>query len=407
MWMIALGGALVLPLATAILPSWRVVPLSAALGERPSVATPSLPRDVRHTTTVADGSRTHCVDPDGSGRAGQCTPRQSARASICETSTSCASRLALWLAGTLVSLIRLVRAHARARAIVRVSRPWIKTTRDGREFVIRQSDLASAPFTYGVFRPTIIVPADAIEWPAARLDAVVNHEAAHVSRDDGVALLLAEVTCAVYWWHPAVRYASRQAAAECERACDDVVLRTGMLASDYGTQLLAQAQAGCAWDARPLATIMFGRSDGLAARIGALLDPRIDRRPLRRSRALSAAVFGVGMVALLAAAAPLEKSVINTPARAMRRANRVDDQRAAGRAALVDCARSLRARGDSHSASAGRLRMPLSPRRRPMSHPLRRRGLACKRMLARRARRDSADSRSPGPVASSPTRAPP
>jgi hypothetical protein len=45
-----------------------------------------------------------------------------------------------------------------------------------------------------------------------------------------------------------------------------------MRASDYGTQLLAQAQIDCAWGIRPLATTLFWPSHGVAARIAALLD---------------------------------------------------------------------------------------------------------------------------------------
>ena len=125
-------------------------------------------------------------------------------------------------------------------------------------------------------------------------------------RRDGLALLVAEIACAVYWWHPGVLFAARRAAIACERACDDAVIRGGMRASDYGAQLLAQAQAqsSCAWGIRPLATTLFGPSHGIAHRIAALLDPRLDRRPLARRRAFAVAVLGLGSAGLVAAAAP-------------------------------------------------------------------------------------------------------
>jgi len=212
--------------------------------------------------------------------------------------------LSLWALGTLLCLIRLARAHAHAGQIVRAARQIGTNTRFGVSVRVMETPTSAGPFTYGLLHPSIVMPVDASTWPAERRDAVMTHEAAHALRRDGLALLVAEIACAVYWWHPAVLFAARRAAIACERACDDAVIRGGMRASDYGTQLLAQAQIDCAWGIRPLATTLFWPSHGVAARIAALLDPRLDRRPLARRRVLAVAGLSLGLLGFVAAAAP-------------------------------------------------------------------------------------------------------
>jgi hypothetical protein len=178
-----------------------------------------------------------------------------------------------WLAGTLALLARLLRAHMRARVVVKRSREW----RMSSAYETRISAEVDMPFTYGLMKPVIVMPEPATTWPSTQLSATLLHEESHAARGDTIALLISQVVCALYWWHPAVWYAARRAAAERERACDDAVIRHGVLASEYGQCLLSHAQSLTAWRASPVATVMFGHSAGLGARVVALLDPAIDR----------------------------------------------------------------------------------------------------------------------------------
>jgi hypothetical protein len=113
----------------------------------------------------------------------------------------------MWILGTLLCLVRLARAHISARRIVRAARA---IGHDG-ALPFLESHAATGPFTYGLFRPSIVMPAGAAAWTAERRDAVLAHEAAHARRHDGLSLFVAEIACAVYWWHPAVLFAARQA----------------------------------------------------------------------------------------------------------------------------------------------------------------------------------------------------
>jgi beta-lactamase regulating signal transducer with metallopeptidase domain len=58
--------------------------------------------------------------------------------------------------------------------------------------------------TWGVIRPKIVLPADAATWRRARLDVVLAHEIAHITRGDWVVQIVAEVCKAIYWFNSLV-----------------------------------------------------------------------------------------------------------------------------------------------------------------------------------------------------------
>ena len=253
-WMAALAGTLLLPFAHFALPEWRIGPAIAALEVVPSTRSPAsaVESPNERTASTADRPKPEDAPPPVSMSVGA-DVIQSAWAAI----TLPRVALSLWALGTLLCLIRLARAHAHAGQIVRAARQIGTNNRFGVSVRVMGTPASAGPFTYGLLHPSIVMPVDASTWPAERRDAVMTHEAAHALRRDGLALLVAEIACAVYWWHPAVLFAARRAAIACECACDDAVIRGGMRASDYGTQLLAQAQIDCAWGIRPLATTLF------------------------------------------------------------------------------------------------------------------------------------------------------
>ena len=78
------------------------------------------------------------------------------------------------------------------------------------------------PVAFGIFRPTVAVPADFAErFPPAQREAMLAHELGHLAQRDPLWLLVAELVCAFAWWHPAVWWARRQFRAACEAAADE------------------------------------------------------------------------------------------------------------------------------------------------------------------------------------------
>jgi len=88
------------------------------------------------------------------------------------------------------------------------------------------------------------LPPDAVA--ATRVLKVVARETAYgraartgdIQRADWLVQVLAEVTRALYWFHPLVWWTIYRLHAESERACDDTVLLTGVAPSAYAETLL-------------------------------------------------------------------------------------------------------------------------------------------------------------------------
>ena len=143
--------------------------------------------------------------------------------------------------------------------------------------VFLRSRHAAMPMAWGILRPSVLMPADADTWPAERLRIVLLHELAHVKRRDCLTHMLAQISCALYWFNPLAWMAARHLRTERERACDDLVLAAGT----RGPGLCRPAARDCARHALgPLPGVVRRREprDGaaLAARGPPHGDPRSD-----------------------------------------------------------------------------------------------------------------------------------
>jgi beta-lactamase regulating signal transducer with metallopeptidase domain len=161
--------------------------------------------------------------------------------------------------------------------------------------------------TWGLMRPRIIVPAAAAVWSAERIDVVLAHELAHIVRCDWALQVGAEALRAVHWFNPLMWIACRQLRDESEHACDDFVLRRGVDAAHYATHLLAIARhvltAGGGWASAPA----VAHASTLERRIGAMLNPSSNRKPVTRRARLAALTVTVAMAVPVAAATLTER----------------------------------------------------------------------------------------------------
>ena len=109
-----------------------------------------------------------------------------------------------------------------------------------------------------------------------------------------------QVVVALLWFHPLAWVAARQLRREAEQACDDAVLDRGVEAADYAMHLVALAR-DCrrpSWALIP--ALLMAHPSAFEGRIAAMLNPRLDRRPL--SLGVATAV-GAALVALTSAVA--------------------------------------------------------------------------------------------------------
>lgn len=190
-----------------------------------------------------------------------------------------------WLSGIAVFIAWLVVDLLRLYRLRRDGLPCPELSSGAIEVLLHEN--VSAPLTFGLLRPSIILPMSARQWSQADVRHALVHEMEHIKRRDWPLLLLVQAACALYWFNPIVWMARRRICLEAELACDDAVLRDHE-APGYARQLVALADEMSNARAE-LALGMAKRSD-LSIRIFALLDSNRRRgRAGMRARLLAVA----------------------------------------------------------------------------------------------------------------------
>jgi len=298
---------LVLTLGAAV-----VVPFAAAVGPRWSVRAPAALSVLAHESDDAHAGASSTGDAPVD--VGQAAVPHPAAASPSPWKLDLAGAAALaWLAVATTLLVRAAGAQLRGRAVVRRATPvesatWLDAAApaSGRTHVdIRASAEIDSPAVTGLLRATIVIPRDALNWPAERCRLVLVHELSHVRRLDVLAQALADVACALHWVNPLVWICARRLRIEREIAADDAVLAEGVRPSRYAEELLAVATLAPA----PAATLAMAERSSLEARVTSILASSLARAPLAARG--TAAVVAAG--AALAAAAACTSPVTSAP----------------------------------------------------------------------------------------------
>ncbi|HEY0466881.1 MAG TPA: penicillin-binding transpeptidase domain-containing protein, partial [Polyangiaceae bacterium] len=142
-------------------------------------------------------------------------------------------------------------------------------------------------------------------WSEERRHAVLLHEFSHVRHYDGLALLLAQLACALYWFQPLAWLVRSRLRRECELAADEAVIAAGLLPSSYATHLLEIARGLIPEGGIAMAT----RPSELARRIQVLVSRERLPAPLTRRCAL---LFGATALVVLGGVACMDAGA--TPA---------------------------------------------------------------------------------------------
>jgi beta-lactamase regulating signal transducer with metallopeptidase domain len=171
----------------------------------------------------------------------------------------------------------------------------------GREVRLLRSDRVAVPVVWGLFRPVLLLPGDAGEWPAERLRVVLQHELAHLQRWDGVSLVLTRIAVSLFWFHPLAWSLERAGRSECERACDDLVLASGTKPSEYADHLLAIAREMPVFDPFRSVTLAMSRKSQLEGRLLSILQKDVARRVFSGRGVAIACALAVAVIAPVAA----------------------------------------------------------------------------------------------------------
>jgi len=176
-----------------------------------------------------------------------------------------------------------------------------------RQVRVRVTDATNVPAIAGLWQPVLLLPMETDTWPIDQRRAVLLHELAHVARWDGLAQLLDQIACAIYWFVPLVWYGARRAAVLRELASDDVVLRAGMRPSTYVQTLISLVQSRTEGSAAALAMAQPSR---MQERVMAILNPTTKREQVTWRSMFAACALTVAATVGVAAVQPVPRQTI-------------------------------------------------------------------------------------------------
>lgn len=102
---------------------------------------------------------------------------------------------------------------------------WLRGHRAGRIISVRQSEGISAPLTYGILRPVILLPGRIVWGSGQELEYILQHEYVHIAHWDGAVKLAMVAALCVHWFNPLVWIMTGLLGRDIELACDEGVLR--------------------------------------------------------------------------------------------------------------------------------------------------------------------------------------
>ena len=161
----------------------------------------------------------------------------------------------LWLGIVVLQAARLLSAFRQLRGVVRRSVPdadesgAVARLADliglARAPQVRMSEEVDAPQVAGLWRPVVLVPADAAALTAEERAMTLCHELMHIHRRDLVLGWVPALAERLFFFHPLARLAAREYLTSRESACDAAVVRTLRVSpADYGRMLVRLGVGG-------------------------------------------------------------------------------------------------------------------------------------------------------------------
>ena len=215
-------------------------------------------------------------------------------AQITKTHLLTALGLYIFIASWLVFyfLLGVIGLYGQTRRGTAVNQPeFLKLTRDlsdlldiSRPVYLVTSAEVSAPQMWGLLRPVIMLPREALSWEDDKKLTIMIHELGHVRRCDWLITMAVKFSCALFWFLPPVWWFARRLYQQAEIACDDFIYRLRDKHLFYAETLMAfaglentESSATPVPKGDSIALSMLGHS-ALYKRIFAVLDKRRPRQ---------------------------------------------------------------------------------------------------------------------------------
>lgn len=305
-------------------------PLTAdepALAPVPTVSAPapSVTVTPTHTPTAVPSPITTSTEPSPFPETVPVTPTVTEPTTAAEPKADVSPETVLtliWGGGAALLLLVFAAVYLRGRREFRMSLPiqndfieaWQKSCPLRRKVTVRRSDRISAPLTYGVFCPVILLP-DPIGTDEKTLEHILTHELVHIRRFDAVKKPLCTLAVCLHWFNPLVWIMFFFFTRDLELACDEGAVRQLGIGdrSDYAKTLIGM-------EARKSGFLpFFSHFAGFAAeeRIKAIM--KLKKTSVITSIAAVLLVCGTAGVFLTSAAAkPEEETALTDREKAIR-----------------------------------------------------------------------------------------
>jgi beta-lactamase regulating signal transducer with metallopeptidase domain len=311
-WLVGVLALLAVPLLSLALPSWRVLPawavppaLAAAPAPENAISYPPqpFPGNFSQGPAAAQDAPSLAAHPEPTSE----TPAPAALPVAVPSGAAAPVVLpplvpwwrtalpSLWSAGCAGLLLRLLGAHWLLRRAARRARAVTDGPLDAalarvaaqlgvtQRVRLLVEEKRTIPVVWGVWRPRLMLPAEAHTWDAGQLQSVLLHELAHIHRRDTLVQWLTQLACALHWFNPLVWLAAWRLHVERERACDDMVLASGVKPSAYAGHLLhiASQLSPARWTSA--CGLAMARKSALEGRLRAVLSEKLNRRSVTRT----------------------------------------------------------------------------------------------------------------------------
>jgi len=199
----------------------------------------------------------------------------------------------LWAIGLVLGTANFIAAHLRLARIRKGARSMkdpdlLILLENGRHKlgITRPVELqchpeVDVPFTWGIWRPRIVLPQRIGSWPRKDRQMAILHELAHIRGYDTLFQGLATILGLLHWMNPLIWMGWRRFAMDRELHADAAVLATGVSPTSYASLLVRLA--GCQNRPSPIAiaAVSMARPSTVPKRVGAILSGSLNRKGVR------------------------------------------------------------------------------------------------------------------------------
>ena len=341
-WMLAIVALLVVPLLSAMLPQWRVLPAWASHSSKLAVVNVRPPAIARPTDVAVElpqiAEPVEVKQPSATAHQPPAAIPDSQPALVATQAAPAPPVLSwnwinalplVWAIGFSVLILRLTasrwmlwNSERRATVVSRRVAPQLAlesrsdsaTAQDpivtaleticsqlgiGRQVTLLIHPEKTIPVVWGILRCRLMLPAAARKWSDEQLRSVLLHELAHIKRRDTLVQLLTQIACALHWFNPLVWFAAWRLDVERERSCDDLVLASGIRPSAYAAHLLDVVTGLTPARWTQACGLAMARKSSLEDRLTAVLGKDLNRR------SVSLTLAGVGLFIAVGIAVPI------------------------------------------------------------------------------------------------------